>query len=756
MIDKIRGALRQYINVAWSEEDIIELRPLPNGTGMREWIRAAELLEPERIERLVSENKAGANIFAGILPRERKGDGSAKDIKGGRVVWVDYDHITPEEAIMKADSKGCPPPSMVVNTGHGAHLFWKLDGYTPAEEINIFLKRFATFVGADTAATDLSRILRLPEFQNTKDTSEEVYASIVYAEPGCVYALSELSEVVPEDFYIVVEQPVSTPRKPIDWQSCTENTEVIRARKYIEEIEGCSTGGRNRATYRVAAVLINDYQLSGNEALSLLSEWDLNRNNPPIQNDPKYQGRELERLLESAQKYSRKVAGNKLDTDIEIDDIPLPTIFSNSVVESEIVEKKQGRPLSAEKAFRDFMNPGGTLQLMCDYINATSYKPQPELALISSIVTMGAVVGRLIQDEDGIMTNLYAIGVAASGKGKNRALEALEEILDGADMGNIIVAPRFRSGSALAKTVTSNLNCLSLTDEIGEYLKVLKTGGRQSHHLQEVVEVLLQLYTCNKKAYRSPGAVSRNDKTVYSPCYSFYGCTVAESLYEGLSTDAITSGFLPRMLLVEGRNNPDVVRPDRKATPLNAIRSLEYWNRLRKEVQGYSILSDVKQELGKPDMKTYDYESGVDDYYHEKGLEYSEKGDAAGHPWDCLWTRTLEKGRKVALIHACSMKEGKVTLQSAQYGVGFAEAEILIAEDRLKGNLYDSENQRIQQIILGKIEENGGSISRNALTQKTRRLDIIQKRRVLEALEKEGVIEFKKDGNKGIYYLVQD
>ena len=760
MIEKIREALQQYINVAWSEEDIIELRPLPNGTGLREWIGAAELLEPERIERLVSENKAGANIFAGILPRERKGDGSAKDIKGGRVVWVDYDHISPEEAIMKADSKGCPPPSMVVNTGHGAHLFWKLERYTPAADINIFLKRFATFVGADTAATDLSRILRLPGFQNTKDTSEEVYASIVYAEPGCVYALSELSEILPEDSYIVVEQPVSTPRKPIGWQSNTDNTEVIRARKYIEEIEGCSTGGRNKATYRVAAVLINDYQLSGKEALDLLSEWDLNRNNPPIQTDPKYKGRELERLLESAQKYSRKAAGNKLRPAVDVDAIQLPTVFSNTLkTEPEIKSesKKQGRPKSYEVAFRKFMNPGGTLQLMCDYINNTSYKLQPELALMSSIVAMGTVVGRLIQDEDGTLTNVYAVGVAGSGKGKDRALEVIEEIFSIAGIDDFIVPPSFVSGSALINAIAEQPNCISLTDEIGEYFKVLKTSGKRNPHMQEVIKDLLRLYSSNKKAYRSSGAVSRSSKIVYSPCYNFYGCTVAESLYEGLSIEAITSGFLPRIFLMEGRKSPKKNEVNGIITPENIAASIEHWNWLRNEMVRGGNVKDIQQKIGKPDMEVYPYESGVRDYYSYKADIYSEKGDEVGYPWDALWTRVLEKGKKLALIHACSLQYGKVTLESAQYGVEFSETNSVMSEFRLNDNLYENEDQQFEKLILSKIEENGGVIGQRDLGQKTKhKINVIQRNKIIKALIDGGVIEAGKDGKKITYSLIED
>ena len=749
----IREELEQYLRIVWSEEDLIELRPLPSEQGTREWIRAIELLDSPRLDRLLAENQAGANIYAGVLPRTRIGGGSAKDIAGGRVVWADYDHVTPEDAIVRSAEKGAPPPSMVVNTGHGAHLFWRLESYTPAEEINMFLKRFVTFIGADSAATDVARILRLPGFRNTKDMSEEVYASVVYAEENCVYALNELKAVVPDGYKIETKISAATElKKTISWDY-NPDQQIRRARAYVNAIPGTSKGGRNNATYRVAAALVNDYALDDSYALEILTVWDGSRNNPPIQSES---NTELARLIESARKFCTRDTGNKL-VEENVEDIQLPRAFSNTVIEEDEPEvtsesKKQGRPKSYEVALRPFMKPGGTLQMICDYIDAGARFYQPELSLGAALVFMGGIVGRLVTDPERTRTNLYVIGIAGSGKGKNRVLEAIPEIADATGIMDLLGPEGFKSGSALLKKISKNTKFVSFVDEMGEYLKALQTGGKQSHHIQEVNKLFLELYSKSNGYLNPPAAAGYEVKTVYDPFFGMYGCTVPESLFSGLSIEAVTNGFLPRTFLIEGRNNPERQKTNFDFPLYGIVSDIDYWGRVKMELQGIGNVADIKQEMGKPDLKLYEYEYGVEDYYYEKGLEYSGRGDEAGYPWDSLWTRTLEKGMRVALIHACSLKTGVVTFESAKYGCGFSEALTVLAEDRLKGNLYENENERNIQRVLKAIQmSKNGRILHGKLTAKTRFLKGYERKNIIESLIEEEVICSEQDGRK-VYY----
>ncbi len=120
---------------------------------------------------------------AGFSSPSRK----AKDCTGAAALWLDIDvgaqHAKPDYADAKsfaADFKnfmtgtGLPVP-WIVSTGHGVHLYWPL-GVTvqPDKWSRLMARLFAACnkfgLKYDHAATDISRILRVPGTYNYKDT----------------------------------------------------------------------------------------------------------------------------------------------------------------------------------------------------------------------------------------------------------------------------------------------------------------------------------------------------------------------------------------------------------------------------------------------------------------------------------------------------------------------------------------------------------------------------------------------------------
>ena len=154
----------------------------------------------------------------------------AYQIRVVRTLWADVDDGTPEDAIERCKAAGLPEPSIVVASGRGAHLYWLLrepfiidDAEPPrpvatefiktdaikedgspewivneyfldeagnriyvkkdkreisanipdlspkAQEIQDVLKGIVSKIGGDHAATDISRILRVPGTLNRKN-----------------------------------------------------------------------------------------------------------------------------------------------------------------------------------------------------------------------------------------------------------------------------------------------------------------------------------------------------------------------------------------------------------------------------------------------------------------------------------------------------------------------------------------------------------------------------------------------------------
>lgn len=67
------------------------------------------------------------NVIFGVCARHgaTKYD-QAWQIRTVRVLWADIDNVSVDEALERCPAAGLPPPSIVINSGHGAHLYWLL------------------------------------------------------------------------------------------------------------------------------------------------------------------------------------------------------------------------------------------------------------------------------------------------------------------------------------------------------------------------------------------------------------------------------------------------------------------------------------------------------------------------------------------------------------------------------------------------------------------------------------------------------
>lgn len=96
------------------------------------------------IERSAAER---TNTFFGVCPRFAPADGQvgtsydlAWQIRMVRTLWSDIDDVPDiDQALARCNAAGLPEPSIVVASGHGAHLYWLLaqpvvlDDYPTAE-----------------------------------------------------------------------------------------------------------------------------------------------------------------------------------------------------------------------------------------------------------------------------------------------------------------------------------------------------------------------------------------------------------------------------------------------------------------------------------------------------------------------------------------------------------------------------------------------------------------------------------------------
>jgi hypothetical protein len=135
-------------------------------------------------------NASGADIYIGMNPLKQDASTRTKDdIESIRHLYVDLDHdgTAALEGIKNSDL--VPQPNYVLNTSpEKFQVVWKAEGVT-LEEAEALQHAMVREFGGDPAATDSTRVLRLPGFANKK-YDQDFYVK-AHAESMQIYHLRD-------------------------------------------------------------------------------------------------------------------------------------------------------------------------------------------------------------------------------------------------------------------------------------------------------------------------------------------------------------------------------------------------------------------------------------------------------------------------------------------------------------------------------------------------------------------------------------
>src|SRR5882724_6306381 len=134
---------------------------------------AQKAASPEFQAWLRYKNANGSDIYIGMNPLKKDASTRTKEeIESIRHVYLDLDHGGPEALGAIENSSVVPKPNYVLNSSPEKHqVVWKVEGMN-LEEAEGLLHAMAREFGGDHAATDATRVLRVPGFANKKYDSD--------------------------------------------------------------------------------------------------------------------------------------------------------------------------------------------------------------------------------------------------------------------------------------------------------------------------------------------------------------------------------------------------------------------------------------------------------------------------------------------------------------------------------------------------------------------------------------------------------
>jgi len=205
----------EYVRELFEPADNAAILVRNRGTGktVQRIAKAETIASPEFQAWLAARSAAGSDVYVGMNPIKEGAYSRTKDnVRDIRHVYLDLDRNGDEALEAIRNSTEVPAPNFVLDTSPGKHqVVWKVSGFSQ-DEAESLLHSLANQFGGDLAATDSTRVLRLPGFANRK--LSEKFIVQARQESDAVYTL--------RDFTIREDSP-ETPRHLGDDQERPRN-----------------------------------------------------------------------------------------------------------------------------------------------------------------------------------------------------------------------------------------------------------------------------------------------------------------------------------------------------------------------------------------------------------------------------------------------------------------------------------------------------------------------------------------------------
>jgi hypothetical protein len=118
---------------------------------------------------LRDKNANGSDVYLSLNTLKERSHGRTKrDLKEIRHFYLDLDENGQRNLAAIYESAAVPPPNYVLKTSPGKYqVIWRVEDVSPRDAEDL-LRRLAQTFGGDPAATDATRVFRLPGFSNKK------------------------------------------------------------------------------------------------------------------------------------------------------------------------------------------------------------------------------------------------------------------------------------------------------------------------------------------------------------------------------------------------------------------------------------------------------------------------------------------------------------------------------------------------------------------------------------------------------------
>jgi hypothetical protein len=395
----------------------------------------------------------------------------------------------------------------------------------------------------------------------------------------------------------------------------------------------------------------------------------------------------------------------------------------------------------------------GALEILADYIRATAVRPQPILAIGASVCALGALMGRKYKTQTNLRSNLYVVGMAGSGGGKDHARSCIKEAFIAAGLQRYLGGNRIASGSGLLTALYRQPSSLFQLDEFGQFLGNIVSKRHAPKYLAEIWDLLTELSTSAGGTFFGAEYADQQQRPrqdIAQPCCCVHATTVPEPFWAALQEGSMVDGSLARFLVFQ--TDDDVPDRNRRPKPIGDVPPdlIDVLQAIAGGVDGHArgnIAALVEGPMIVPDPYPVPMAPDAEQLFDALDAELTgQQREAIGTNRSAVLARVWENTAKVALIKAVSAnpRAPVIRLEDAEWAkvvvdrcvtTMLTEAERHIAENRTQAN-----HQKVLRLIQG---AGKGGLSRNEITRRTQFLHRKQREDILGALVEGGDVELE-------------
>jgi len=366
------------------------------------------------------------------------------------------------------------------------------------------------------------------------------------------------------------------------------------------------------------------------------------------------------------------------------------------------------------------LEPKGAVGKLTQYINETSIRPQPILALAAALCAIGTLAGRKYRSPSNLRTNLFAISLADSGAGKNHSRQIVDRLFsDFLGAEKKIGGSKIASGSGLLSALHRSPSILFQIDEFGMFLGAM-LDKRGPKHLIEIMSHMTELFTSSNLTYHGIGYADQRDRPrqeIVQPCLSVYGTTVPSHFWKALESSNAVDGSLARFLVFESEENyPDDQNAPEKDPPVDLVDLLARIN------EGIGGIASALDGSHTPELMHVSYDDAATKMIKDMKLDTTKKLRALeGTPFTSFWARRDELTIKVAMIHAigCDPENPIINTYDVEFARAIVDRSINQLVDGVERYVSDNAAENFSKRVIEIVRKAGGSMQASVLCRKT-------------------------------------